>query len=261
MYDKIHIQVSIAVLVIDDFTDKIVTSSALRVAVSSGKKPVKKEGGFYVFTNLTDSVVQVTVNGPGYCPQVQSVDLESLDLADPIVRIRMKPDRTYILSEKDIRVLAFLPSGATLFLLDEEGGNYKRLLADYESGSDEISLYRSGTEELAEKICCIVDKNQQYEMIRLGVLKEREAGIYSLRQEPRFSYKKVDTKIYPVSSIGGESEREYFLPLQGDGREEIDYTCILQQEEGITLTHVTLRRGRENRLDFRGNSKKEREEQ
>lgn len=256
MYDRIRIQVAMAVLLIDDFTNKIIASSVLKVYVPNSRKPIKKEGVYHVFTNLTGPVAQVTVEGPGYCQQVRAVDLETLDRTDPVVRIRMKPDRTYRMSEKDIRVLAFLPSDTTLFLLDEEGSDYKRLLTDYGKGSEEISLYQSGTEELEEKVCCIMDKNQRYEVIRLGLLKDRETGTYSLEQGPQFPYKKVDTKIYPISLIGGEQEAEYFLPLRGDGREEIHCTCILQQGTVSTRTQATLKPGRENILDFRGDNKK-----
>lgn len=255
MYDRIRIQVAMAVLLIDDFTNKIVASSALKVSVPNSRKPIIKEGGYHIFTNLTGPVAQVTVEGPGYCRQVRTVDLETLDRTDPIVRIRVKPDRTCVLSEKDIRVLAFLPSDTTLFLLDEDGSDYKRLLTDYGKGSEEISLYQSGTEELEEKFCCIMDKNQRYEVIRLGVLRDRETGTYSLEQEPQFPYKKVDTQIYPVSIIGGEQEAEYFLPLRGDGREEVRCTCILRQGNVSTRTQVTLKPGRENILDFRGDNK------
>lgn len=256
MYDRIHIQVSMAVLLIDDFTDRIVTSSALRVSVQNGGKPIKKEGGFHVFTNIAASAAQVTVEGPGYCREVQTVDLETLNRTNPVVRIRVKPDRTYALPDNAVRVLALLPSHAVLSIFDEEGSDYKRLLTDYEKGSGEISLYQDGSRELEGKTCCVVDKNHQYELIRLGSLKDRETGTFSLEQEPKSSHKKADTKIYPVSLVGGEQEAEYFLPLQSDAGEEVHYTCILQQGDTLTQTQVTLKSGRENRLDFRGDDRK-----
>lgn len=255
MRDKIHVQVSMAVLLIDDFTDRIVSSSALRVSVPNGASPIKKEGGFLVFTNLATPAAQVIVEGPGYCREAQTIDLETLDRINPVVRIRIKPDRTYVLPDHAARVLAFLPANATLFMMDENGSDGKRLLADYEKGSKEIRLFHDDSRELEGKFCCVVDKNKRYELVRLGSLKDRETGTYSLEQAPEFSYKKTDTKIFPVSLIGGDRETEYFLPLPVVG-EEASYTCILQRGDSHTQTQVTLKPGRENRLDFRVDDKK-----
>ena len=66
MRDVLHMRVSLAVLLIDDFTGRIITSSDAQVSVEGGRKPVVKREGFRVFTNLTEPEVRVRAGGPCY---------------------------------------------------------------------------------------------------------------------------------------------------------------------------------------------------
>ena len=252
MRDSIHIRASLAVLLIDDFTGKIITSPSLRVTACGGRKPVRKPEGFWVFLNLTSPETEVAVDGPCYYSERQTIALKELDSANPVVRLRLKPDRTYKLPKGTLCMTAVLPKLASLMVFNEQGSDYKKLLADYEKGSKEISLYQGGKEELEGKICCIMGKKETKECIRLGKLKDRDKGIYLLDQTLKDSYKKIGTKIYPVSYIKAQDAGEYFLPLSGGGRAEAEYICLFEQDGIIEEQKIVMKEGRGNRIRWDG---------
>ena len=161
MRDSIHIRASLAVLLIDDFTGKIITSPSLRVTACGGGKPVRKPEGFWVFLNLTSPETEVAVDGPCYYSERQTIALKELDSANPVVRLRLKPDRTYKLPKGTLCMTAVLPKLASLMVFNEQGSDYKKLLADYEKGSKEISLYQGGRKNWKEKFAASWVKKRQ----------------------------------------------------------------------------------------------------
>lgn len=247
MRDTIHIRASLAVLLIDDFTGKIITSPSLRVSVRGGGKPVRKMEGFWVFTGLTAPEAEVTVDGPCYYSERQSVAMLELDSANPVIRIRLRPDRTYKLPKGTICMTVVLPKNASVMVFNEQGNEYKRLLIDYEKGSGQISLYQGEREELEGKICCIADKRSVKEFIRLGKLVDRESGQYLLARPPKDGYKKIGTRVYPVSYMRARDAGEYFLPLPS-GRQEAEYTCIFELDGKREEQKIVMKEGWVNRI-------------
>lgn len=252
MSENIHIRVSLAVLLIDDFTGRIITSSGARATVPDSGKPVIKKEGFHVFTNLTDPVIRISAKGPCYCEEERLVDIRKLDPANPVVRVRMTPNRWYALPSSAVRTEVKLPADTELFVFSQESSNYKRLLSDYRKGSDEISLYQGDMEELEEKACCIAGKDGIPEPLRLGTLKQREQGIYRLEMCPSGGYKKMGTRVYPASYLPAGDTRTCFLPLKSYGKKEITYTFLSIHAGTQTVTRTVLQTDRENRIDLEG---------
>lgn len=239
MGDRLHVRASLAVLLIDDFTGKIITSPSAQVRVSGGKKAIRKPDGFWVFTDLCEETIQITVTDPCYYREERQVWLEGLEAKHPVFRIRLKPNRMNGLPGKTTAVTIRIPEGGIFYIFREQGNDHKKLLADYEKGSDQIAVYQEETEELEGKFCCIMDKNGKKEHFRLGGLTDRERGIYQLEMPLTGSYKRIGTRIFPISRIDADREMEYFIPLKGDQDDE-EYTCIFerngkQKEEKIRL--------------------------
>ena len=250
MRDVLHMRVSLAVLLIDDFTGRIITSSDAQVSVEGGRKPVVKREGFRVFTNLTEPEVRVRAGGPCYCEEEQAIDLRQLDRSLPVVRLRLRPNRWYPLPAGTARVSVQLPEDTQLLAYCQESGGYKRLLADYTKGSQEISLYQGDSEELEEKACCIMGKDGEPEPLRLGALKDREAGLYQLLQLPENAYKRAGTRVYPAACLPAGPARTCYLPLKGGGQKEPVYTFVQICGTRQTVQQVTLRTDRENRMEL-----------
>lgn len=251
MNDRIRIRASLAVLLIDDFTGKIITAPGLTASVDGDRKPIRKPEGFLVFTNLTDPTIRVTVEGPCYFREEQYVDMKSLDRSNPVFRIRMRPDRTYPLPENTVRLTALLPPESTCFVFYEKGNDSRKLLTDYEKGNANILLYQGDKEEMEGKTCCITGKNGGYEFLRLGRLTEREKGSYLLEKPLEQGYKKIGSRLYPVSVMRADGGKECFLPLKNHGQNEPEYTLILKKDGAVKEIRKRLVAGRDNRLDLR----------
>lgn len=250
MQDRMRIRVSLAVLPIDDFTGKIITAPVLKAAVKGGGKPVRKAEGFFVFTNLTSSIAEITVEGPCYYREERIIDIRQLDPANPVVKIRMLPGRTYALPQKAIRLMVLLPQGSAFSAFYERSTDYKKLLTDYEKDDSQIGLYQTGKEDLEGKGCWIVGRNDQKEFICLGQKTDRERGTYLLSRAAAASYKKIGTRVYPVTKVTAQEERTWFLALKDYGLEEVEYTCILERNGKRTEQKILLKAGTENYLDL-----------
>ena len=213
--------------------------------------PIRKQEGFYVFTNLADSIARIFVEGACYQKEQRTVDLKQIDRANPVVKIRLLPNRSYPLSEGTIRLTAALPRGAVFSAFCESGSDYKKLLADYEKGSEQICLYQTEREELEGKGCWIAGKEQKREFVRLGQRIDSEKGMYLFAQAPKAGYRKIGTRIYPVSTICTSEEGEWFLPLKSYGEAQVEYTCMMELDGQRTERKILLKAGKENYLDFR----------
>lgn len=251
MGDTVKIRVSLAVLLVDDFTDKFIISPMVKVSVEGQQKPIRKAEGFYIFTNLSQALIKVIAEGYCYFREEKIVDLRCLDKAEPVIKMRLRPNQCYRGISKAISLSVNLPEH-TRFSAFYEGSNmYKRLLRDYEKDNPSIMLYQGDEEELEGKMCCITAKDGTYERFCLGAAIDKENAIYFLEQKPSNSYKKIETKIYPAAFLESEKEGEYFVLLKGYGEKALTYTCILEQETKKSKRKIELKVGKENREDFR----------
>lgn len=251
MGDSLRIQVSLVLLLIDDFMDKIITSPAVRVSVEEAGKVIRKAEGFYVFTNLSSFVVRVTAEGAWYRKEERVVDLRLLDKSEPVVRIRMRPNRCYTEVSTNVPLMAEMPENTRFFAFYEDGNDYKRLLEDYEKDGEFIRLHQGEKEELEGKMCCITGKNGSHESLCLSRAVDKDKGIYLLGKKPDSGYKKVGTRVYPAVFAESKAEGKYFVLLKSYGEKEISYTCMIEQGKKRTERKIKLKAGRENHEDFR----------
>ncbi len=257
MAEKIMLRVSAAVLLIDDFTDRIIMSPAVRVTGPGGIKPIRKADGFYVFTNLAGSSVRLTAEGPGYGRVERTADLNAPEKGVSLVWLRLCPDRTYAVPKDAVGVNAVLSPGMTLAIFREES-EYFRLAEDYEKGSRQIRLYGRPRLHLEGKTCCIMAKGKQdsLSLVQLGGLADTESGVYTLTQPSDLSYKMSEARLYPEAAVSETADlpaetQTHFLLLRGNGEEEAEYTCIIMQKDRLTGRKVMLRKGTGNLLDCR----------
>lgn len=255
MGDTVRIRVSLAVLAIDDFTGRVIVSPGLRASLKAEgirvQKPLRKPEGFFVFTGLTDRVVSLVMEGAGYQKEERQVDLTRLKPGEPVIRVRMRPDRTYPDRGNAIALVVALPKDTEFFVFCPGGSRNKRLLGDYKKGDEEMGIYQEEPEELEGKTCCAADKNDRYQVFCLGAPTDREKGIYRLERAPGQGYKKIGTRIYPADFVKSTEEGEYFLLLRRYGPADTEYICVAERGGKRTERKVTFAAGRENRLDVR----------
>ena len=137
-----------------------------------------------------------------------------------------------------------------LTVYPENGLSGKKLLADYQKGSEEIAIYHTEREELEGKLLCVIGKNEKKELFRLGALTDREKGIYQLKKPLENSYKKIGTRIYPASTAVAGAEEHYFLPVGGREKEELSCICICERDGIRRESYRLLQAGQKNKIDF-----------
>ena len=83
-------KVSLVLLPIDDFTDRIITGSQLRMYTLEGNRPaIRKNDGYHVFCDLQGEEADICIDGPLYQRQTLTLPInrETLD----IYQVRMVP--------------------------------------------------------------------------------------------------------------------------------------------------------------------------
>ncbi len=94
---QISVHVSLILFLIDDYTGKRISSSAVQIRVEGAEKPIYKKEGYYIFTNLQKKEVMVSIQAPEYQTVKRLIDLQELEGGEPLVKIRLQPGRCYSL--------------------------------------------------------------------------------------------------------------------------------------------------------------------
>ena len=132
-------RVSLAVQVIDDFTGLPVTSADVQVeAAQIRTKPVRKGDGYFIFMDSPEPILDITVRSWAYHPAGVRVELGPLTRLNPLVKIRLTPNRSCKLPPQTTCLEGRAPAGSTVQVFCENTPRPLRLLYDYScSGPEE----------------------------------------------------------------------------------------------------------------------------
>ncbi len=249
--DHIRTRASLAVLVLDDYTGRVLKDSGILVSVEGAARPVRKSEGYYVFLNLSQRMAALTVKSDRYAPEQRLVDLEALGGRDPVLKIRLKPSRRYPLPQGTTSLLGRAEPGSEVRILCSHTQKHFRLLYDYERDRDqkEIQIFNPEKSDLDGKILSINNKGQ--ELVHVQSTKDRENNVYIMDKALEKDYKKVGTKIVPVFVTKADELGEYFIPLWNLGDEDVGCQCEMWGSSTVTKA-ITLEIGKMNQLDFIG---------
>lgn len=240
-------EVSLVVLPIDDFTERVITGSTLRMYTEEGKRPsIRKPDGYHVFCDLTGSTVRICVESPLY--QKQIVEFPLGDMAK-VYLIRMLPNESYPIPAGATCVRGKLkPDSRIRLFFPEQKKNYK-LLYDYTPGGqdDSLALFCPETVQLEGKTLCIKGAGEEGEFFRVkGQTEENCLLEHPLKQ----GYKKIGTSVYPVYEAYADAEGCFYLPIRSIPTESGSCTCLIAGADGkeeICRT-LMLKAGKENRI-------------
>lgn len=265
--NKIH--VSLVIILIDDYSGKIIQSTDILIITETGKKPAQKREGYYIFTNLKEEIIHIRIEAQQFLNKRISVSLTELDEREPYIRIRLKPSRCYPFP-KGITVL----SGRTMpyaevFLFSEEFPERERLLYDYEKGSCAIKIFNIHRRNLEGRYFYMWDCDSQNSEIAilkkcLSVNKEE----YELGRPLKNDYKKSAAYILPIFEDQADKSGYFFIPI----RNMIKEACHVKNESPTSIedsaeigmkmkvkvvieeleieTEVWIQQGKENTLNY-----------
>lgn len=241
-------ELSLVVLAIDDFTDRVITGSGIRmVTEEGGKRSIRKADGYHVFCDLPAQEITICVEGPMY--QKQQIRVKP-DGGKQIVRVRMIPGPAYPIPGGTTCVRGKAEPGTELRFYFPDPKKSCKLLRDYdpEKHKDRMGLFRPSGIFPEGKRMCICARKGKAEFFRVLDREEEECVLeHPLSQ----AYRKIGTSVYPVYETKAGEDGRFYLYLRGLTGEEC--SCVMQIIRGEAPPEerpLSLKAGRENRLDL-----------
>lgn len=94
--DKLTTILSLAVRLIDDFTERE-TIGSIKVTIKEGDiKALKNLSGYYLFSDMNAGNYNVAVGSDFYLPEETAVNIPQPDPKNPVVEISLKPRPSYL---------------------------------------------------------------------------------------------------------------------------------------------------------------------
>lgn len=218
---RVHLRrkLSLAVQVIDDFTGLPITTGDVRVeAAQMFAPPVRKADGYFLFMNSPESVLDITARSWAYYPAALRVELAQLDQLNPVVKLRLTPNRSCRLPLQTTCLDGVAPAGSTVQVFCENDPRPLRLLYDYrckgEGGGYEIRLYDPAQNDLEGRGFVLLrkdDENPEFFTVQSAT---REEGGYLLSAPLKLDAKKAGTTILPLMTVQAEENGRFFLPIK-----------------------------------------------
>lgn len=224
-------KVSMVVIGIDDFSNKIVQDNSLQVWIPHHTPPIWKTAGYYVFLNAPTEIVTVRL----YSPIFHSVEIQAdlrVQTKEPLIlSVRLYPNETYPFPKGITLVEGKAPAGSLVQVL---GGNYPsvKLVEDYKKDKDDrkIRLFQPEGLCLDEKCFEIFSKDgtdtQQF-FIKQQI--EEEMFGYLLKAPLQKDYPKGLTAIRPVAQTYANATGQYLVPVYCKEGQEICCQCIYEK--------------------------------
>jgi hypothetical protein len=252
MVDRVKTRVSLVVELIDDFNNRIITGSGIRVWIPGEKPPVRKPEGYYVFTNLSQAQAEVFIESGRYERQSISVDLSETDAAYTARKVRLVPGRAYVLPSGTTCVEGMAEPDSRIRMFSRESVKTLKLLYDYACGGEQegkIGIYHPEDMDIEGKSLYIENRDKSnYEFFRISK-GCKEGGGYVLSEPLKSDYKKIGTTIYPVHTANADEKGRFFLPILDIRENACEFFCEAEGN-GKTARNYTLVKGTVNKVDL-----------
>lgn len=249
-------RVAVAVQVLDDLTDQVLSGSAVQVrAVGLPARPIRKSDGYFVFTTDHGPIRQIAVESLFYKTEVVALEPGTLLPGHPVLKVRLKPNRRYTAAEPITGLEGRAEPGAEIRVIDLSHPQPLKLLYDYvprgREAAREIKLFDPEKKDLSGRMLAMLHKEQKEpEVFQVLETADREQGLCYLRRPLGRAYKKAGATVVPVHAARADERGEYFLFLPGlaEGRPG---RCLVQAigEKAVRIER-DLTPGKINRLDL-----------
>lgn len=256
---RAHIRrkVSVAVLVMDDFTGRPITSADLEVtAAEILQRPVRKGNGYFLFLDSPVPRLEITARAWAYHPATVQVELSALSPLRPVVKLRLTPNRNYSIPLQTTCLEGSALPGTAIQAFCQNDPKPLRLLYDYvKDGPDNGRLLQiydpAGSDLEGRRFALLRRGEEQVEYFSVLDTAEGVEGGCLLTAPLEQDCRKAGTTIFPVFAATADSSGRYFLPLRNLPVKT--YSCrILWASPGRQWCEqaLELEPGRVTRLDL-----------
>lgn len=240
-------KVSLVIVPIDDFTEKVITGAVLIMYTERGKQPsIRKQDGYHVFCDLTGDTVRICADGPFY--QKQTVEFPVGDISKAYT-IRMIPNASYPIPAGATCVRGKIKSQSRIRLFFPKQKKSYKLLYDYqpELHKNNLSVFCTEPVQLEGKTLCIANSEGKQEFFRV---KEQHGENCRMEMPLAGEYRKIGTSIYPVYETYADEEGNFYLPIRSIPVENGSCSCLLANQDGTEeiRREIILQSGKENKI-------------
>ena len=208
-----------AVLFVDDFTGRPIEGRALSVSAAElPTAPVSKPDGWYLFLNYGGDALTVTASGRYYEKKTVKLDCTALDPLNPVLRVRLTPNRCYPLPPHATCLESRAQPDREVRLWCAGDPNVMRLSADYapdgEADGRLLRLYDPCGADPAGRCFALLRRGSQkeeYFSVRQCVDREEDGCL--LEAPLRSPCKKMGARIFPVYGTRTDAQGRFFLLL------------------------------------------------
>lgn len=240
-------KVSLVILPIDDFIDKPIKSGINISAFNGSIRPIKKDDGFFVFTNIDMPSIDININAYSYSPLNLTIDLTKLNILNPVVKVRLKPNEKYNFLHKTTCLKGITDPNTTITVIHNCRNNIYRLYEDTEKCSSKIKIYNPLNIDLEGKNYIVNQKGFKKKEEFCVVEFDEKNGDYILDVQLKHEYKKESCEIIKIDKINIFEDGKYFLPLKNITQNQNQ--IILIREDGKEI-NVDLKDEIINEVNF-----------
>lgn len=239
--------VSLVILPIDDFTERVITDSNLRVYTEQGRRlSICKEDGYRVFCDLKGSRVRICAEGPLYQKQTAEFPVGE---GFAVFKMRMIPNASYPIPRGATCIRGCLkPESRIRLFFPEQKKNYK-LLYDYtpEEQGKRMSLFLPEEVRLEGKSLYIQSRDEEGEFFRVAAQEDENIQMNEILNR---AYKKIGTTIYPVYEAEAGADGSFYLPIRGLAEGVNTCICRIAEKDGQKeiCRKLLFQAGKENRI-------------
>lgn len=212
--DRILRKVSLAVLLIDDLTGMPITGSNARAWIESEKPPVKKNDGWFVFTDLTPAKYTVSAEGGKYQKQLSDCEINADDFQT--LTLRLKPARTYPVTPGCLRIEGKANPSAVITVFAEDKQSSMKLLADVFKDSSTIKIFHGDNINLEGGTFRIMTNGGASENLTVRSACDDDKNCYLLETPLKNDYPRVGSSLVPAAAVKADEKGRFFLILKGN---------------------------------------------
>lgn len=248
--DSFHIKVNLIVQVMNDFSNDVITDNSICVLVNGKRKGIKK-GEYYIFTNLLEQNIELSLESIYYHSKQFIVNLDQLDKRYPFLKVRLVPNANFPIAKGTTCIKGEAETNSQIKIICLDVQQPYKLLYEYkkEKEKNHLFLYHSKEIDLDGRYFFIRTKEEEelFYIIKTIDIQRRE---YQLENELKRNYKKIGTSIYPVYVTNAEKDGTFFLPISESLKGEKKTICIAQGNQ-IIEKQITLQIGEINEINLR----------
>ena len=242
--------VSLVVQLYDDYTGRRITSPEVCVTAEDGRKPVRKQEGFLVFTNLEGPAVRLSAESALYQPQRLWVKAASPGQKAPCIKLRLKPGRCYPFPAGAAFAAGRMQPGDRVLLIPKDTGVCFRLLYDADKGQDALHIFHGRKQELEGKKMAVWEKGRILQIITLAAASPEGEEAFMLQEPLQEDCKKASVRLYPVAEAEADEGGEIFLAVGNLKEPQTMLLQVIRQGKRLLEYSFMLEPGKEHKIEM-----------